>query len=266
MVVTGLEGNLGSWDKNGDGLFTPDEAASFSTANGCIDGDYNTSWDLFSKAASTFGLTCREITDSGTMLAELKAGHPVIASMGPGHFTKGGHFIVLVSVDSSGKITVNDPNSPDQKADVYDSNIVTSEAVHYWAFNNPNLNFNYKATAYDLSYDSNQKNPGDSDYGLTANGTNLVGKSIKDKARYIAVDPSLIPLGSTVYVIFPSNERFITLLDGTKVDLNGVYIAADTGGAIKGEHIDVFLGDKLNNIYPQWNNPYVHIRIIHKGS
>ncbi|MCH2922074.1 3D domain-containing protein, partial [Listeria monocytogenes] len=54
---------------------------------------------------------------------------------------------------------------------------------------------------------------------MTASGIDL-----NDNPRVIAVDPSVIPLGSRVYV-----EGY------------GEAIAADTGGAIKGNKIDVHL-------------------------
>lgn len=54
--------------------------------------------------------------------------------------------------------------------------------------------------------------------GLTRIGTTAV------EGRTIAVDPNVIPLGSRVYI-----------------DGYGVFIAEDTGGAIKSKKIDVFL-------------------------
>jgi 3D (Asp-Asp-Asp) domain-containing protein len=57
-------------------------------------------------------------------------------------------------------------------------------------------------------------------------GTTNTGINIKDNpnAKVIAVDPSVIPLGSKVYI-----KGY------------GEYTAADTGGAIKGNRIDVFI-------------------------
>lgn len=53
----------------------------------------------------------------------------------------------------------------------------------------------------------------------------------------IATDPTVIPPGTIVY---------ITELDGLRLSngetLNGYFVAADTGGAIKGNSIDVFVG------------------------
>lgn len=50
----------------------------------------------------------------------------------------------------------------------------------------------------------------------------------------IAVDPRVIPLGSKV---------LLTFHDEAYKRYNGVYTARDTGGAIKGYKIDLFMGD-----------------------
>jgi uncharacterized protein YabE (DUF348 family) len=54
---------------------------------------------------------------------------------------------------------------------------------------------------------------------------------VMPKVGYIAVDPRVIPLRRTVYVEFPKGWEH----------LNGYYKAMDTGGAIKGYKIDVFM-------------------------
>lgn len=81
------------------------------------------------------------------------------------------------------------------------------------------------ATAYDLSYESTGKNPGDPYYGITASGT-------KARPGVVAVDPSVIPLGTKLY---------IASTDGSPD--YGFATAEDTGGAIKGNRIDLFMED-----------------------
>lgn len=78
------------------------------------------------------------------------------------------------------------------------------------------------ATAYDLSFESCGKKPGDKYYGITASGT-------KARPGVVAVDPKVIPLGTKLY---------IESLDGS-TDY-GFAVAEDTGGAIKGNKIDLF--------------------------
>ncbi len=70
------------------------------------------------------------------------------------------------------------------------------------------------ATAYDLSYESCGKRPGDKYYGITASGT-------KARVGAVAVDPRVIPLGTKLYV---------ESLDGTKD--YGFCTAEDTGGGL----------------------------------
>lgn len=89
-------------------------------------------------------------------------------------------------------------------------------------------NFSYSkvitcnATAYDLSFQSCGKYPGQAGYGITATGT---------YAQYgtVAVDPRVIPLGT---------RMFIESADGSFV--YGYCVAEDTGGAIKGNKVDLF--------------------------
>lgn len=88
-------------------------------------------------------------------------------------------------------------------------------------------------TAYDLSEPSCGKVPSSPDYGVTATGVRLAGCS-RESAKAIAVDPNVIPLGSKVRLTFdePSMQKY-----------NGIYTAVDTGGAIKGNRIDLFMGE-----------------------
>lgn len=72
------------------------------------------------------------------------------------------------------------------------------------------------ASAYTAGFESTGKRPGDRGYGITATGA-------KAKKGTVAVDPRIIPLGSKLYV-----EGY------------GHATALDTGGAIKGNKIDLF--------------------------
>ena len=76
--------------------------------------------------------------------------------------------------------------------------------------------------------------------GRTSTGFNL---KANPGAKVIAVDPSVIPLGSKVYV-----EGY------------GYAVASDTGSAIKGNKIDVFVPSK--SAAYQWGNKRVKIRVL----
>ena len=66
--------------------------------------------------------------------------------------------------------------------------------------------------------------------------------------RTIAVDPKFISYGTVVYIPAARGVE-ITLPDGTKVKHDGYFFAADTGGAIKQNHIDVFTGISRNKTF-----------------
>ncbi|MEM8637907.1 MAG: 3D domain-containing protein [Cyanobacteria bacterium P01_G01_bin.54] len=59
--------------------------------------------------------------------------------------------------------------------------------------------------------------------------------------RSIAVDRNFIDLGSTVYIPEAKGKK-VQLPSGQTASHDGYFFAADVGGAINGNHIDVFLG------------------------
>lgn len=76
--------------------------------------------------------------------------------------------------------------------------------------------------------------------GVTATGIDLIANP---NQKVISVDPSVIPLGSRVWV-----EGY------------GEAIAGDTGGSIKGNKIDIFMPDKQDAI--NWGRKTVKVKIL----
>lgn len=83
------------------------------------------------------------------------------------------------------------------------------------------------SSAYDLSFASCGKYPGDPAYGITYTGTNA-------RPGVIAVDPRVIPFNSTIYIESLDNSSDY-----------GFAHAEDTGSAIIGNRIDLFIGDHM---------------------
>ena len=64
--------------------------------------------------------------------------------------------------------------------------------------------------------------------------------------RSIAVDNSIIPYGSVVFIPAAKGVKFIDT-SGIEQTHDGLFFAADTGSQITGNHIDVFLGLSKDN-------------------
>lgn len=127
MVAVGLTGNT---DIN------PRVVAKFSDESGYYVPNVGTRWTLMTDGAKNFGIESEQIEKTVEAIKlNLKSGKPIIASMGPGHFTTGGHFIILVSIDENDQITIKDPISRVKTNKKWDINIVVNECKALWAFN-----------------------------------------------------------------------------------------------------------------------------------
>lgn len=67
--------------------------------------------------------------------------------------------------------------------------------------------------------------------------------------RSAAVDKSSIPFGSVIFIPSLRGQR-LQLPTGQSIVHDGFLFAADTGGAIKGNHIDIFCGAIVKNCMP----------------
>ncbi len=119
--------------------------------------------------------------------------------------------------------------------------------------------FNYAGRSSDLQVDC-RESLRYSDYGgyestgkVLWTETTGMGKGSRNydlvPFRTIAVDTTLIPIGSAVYIPAARGVPFLDP-DGQSRRHDGYFFAADVGGGIRGNHIDVFLGTASHNPFP----------------
>jgi len=120
IVVSSLTGRI----------VDPVEMAEWSVANGgwCEgNGSYHS---LIPSAAQAFGLNVEgNVQNTPQIIIDALAdGKLVIALMSKGHFTSGGHFIVLRGVTADGKILVADPSSKKRSELEWGFSLILKEA------------------------------------------------------------------------------------------------------------------------------------------
>ena len=97
--------------------------------------------------ARSFGLEAESLTQRTVeeMLRALWDGKLLVAHVGPGHFTQGGHFILIRGVTLGGDVLVADPNSLERSLQLWDPQIILDElssarssGAPLWALSIPN--------------------------------------------------------------------------------------------------------------------------------
>ena len=69
--------------------------------------------------------------------------------------------------------------------------------------------------------------------------------------RTIAVDKKIIPYGTVIYIPSARGSQINSMPNGS-IKHDGYFFAGDTGGAIKGNHIDTFCGATSSNCLPSF--------------
>lgn len=108
VVITSL---TGKW-------VTPLDTAIWGYQHGFYSRE-GSAHEMIPAMATAYGLRCQGAgTDYQTIKKALKAGKPVVCLMGPGYFTRGGHFMV-VAIDNNDCVTVADVGSRTRSAYKY---------------------------------------------------------------------------------------------------------------------------------------------------
>ncbi|WP_195971052.1 C39 family peptidase [Clostridium thermobutyricum] len=126
MVIVGL---------TGDTSINPKVVADYSESKGEYVNGEGSKWTMMTDIPEHFGVEGKEIPlIKSKIIDELKEGNPIIAAMGPGVFTKTGHFIVLTGITEDGQVIVNDPDSKVNSEKTWNLNLIMKETKDLWAF------------------------------------------------------------------------------------------------------------------------------------
>jgi len=109
----------------------PAQMAAWANEAGYCSPGRGSRLSIVGGASEQFGLSCTSVKiDSPEQLLEtLSNGGLIVALMGPGHFTRGGHFILLRGTTLSGEVLVADPNSRENSLALWDPQLILDEAA-----------------------------------------------------------------------------------------------------------------------------------------
>ena len=130
-----------------DTVTDPGAMAEWAVRNGYWARGSGSYHSIVMGTAAGFGLSAESFPsrDITTLQDALLSGKLLVALMGPGHFTRSGHFIVLRGVTLNGEILIADPSSPDRSLMAWDAQIIldelslsTSDGGPLWVISAPN--------------------------------------------------------------------------------------------------------------------------------
>ena len=126
-LAMAYEGLTGKTDQ------TPSTICDISEQNGYYVEGSGTTWNLITKGVYDIGLTSQEIPlYESKLVEELQKGSPIICNVGPGDFTQGGHYILVIGY-KDGKFMINDPNSIENSNKLWEYSVLQPQIKNLWA-------------------------------------------------------------------------------------------------------------------------------------
>ena len=113
----------------GEEIVDPAEMAKLAAEDGYCAPGSGSYLSIVQGMAGRFGLDAQscEGLSAEELCQTLASGQLLVALMGPGHFTDGGHFIVLRGVTLTGQILVADPNSRERSLALWEPQLILDE-------------------------------------------------------------------------------------------------------------------------------------------
>lgn len=115
-----------------DTLVYPTDVAKWAYDNGEFANNEGSYHSIIANGAANYGLTAQSlITPSkATLIEELNKGNLIVVLMDKGHFTSGGHFIILRGVTENGEVLIADAKSLENSQKPWSFDIIISEAKY----------------------------------------------------------------------------------------------------------------------------------------
>ncbi len=115
--------SMGDWDRD------PVQMAQWAVEHGYWAKGGGSYLSIVEGTAAAYGLTASSLEEHTPQAVReaLLSGNLLVALMGPGHFTQGGHFILLRGVTLSGTILVADPNSEERSLMEWEPQLILDE-------------------------------------------------------------------------------------------------------------------------------------------
>lgn len=112
-----------------DNPVTPPDMAKWADDNNFRSPGLGSKHNLIPETLNAFGLEAQSqyVLTPEAISSTLNFGKIMVALMGPGHFTEGGHFIILTGTTPDGQITVADPQSYENTMVSWDPALILSE-------------------------------------------------------------------------------------------------------------------------------------------